>query len=120
MTNEELLKELLVCMYDEFCKGRIIRSLDDIAIIKTIENEKLWDAELERNLKKRSREYGVKVKGKFYSIYGEPLDVIEKGVKVYYIDEKDIHCEDTKMDILNLKKTALESLTNQGLYVFIG
>ena len=120
MTNEELLKELLVCMYDEFCKGRIIRSLDDIAIIKTIENEKLWDAELERNLKKRSREYGVKVNGKFYSIYGEPLDVIEKGVKVYHIDEKDIHREDTKRDILNLKKTALESLTNQGLYVFIG
>lgn len=120
MTKEELLKVLIVCMFDEFYKGRLIRSLDDISIIKTIENEKLWDAELERDLKKRSREYGVKVKGKFYSIYGEPLDVIEKGVKVYYIDEQDIHCEDTKMDILNLKKTALESLTNQGLYVFIG
>lgn len=120
MTNEELLKELLVCMCDEFCKGRLIRSLDDISIIKTIENEKLWDAELERNLKKRSKEYGVKVNGKFYSIYGEPLDVIAKGVKVYHINEEDIHCEDTKRDILNLKKTALESLTNQGLYVFIG
>ena len=120
MTNEELLKELLVCMYDEFCKGRIIRSLDDIAIIKTIENEKLWDAELERNLKKRSKEYGVKVNGKFYSIYGEPLDVIAKGVKVYHINEEEVNCEDTKRDILNLKKTALESLTNQGLYVFIG
>ena len=120
MTKEELLKELIVCMLDELYDGRLIRSLDDISIIKTIENEKLWDAELERNLKKRSREYGVKVKGKFYSIYGEPLDVIEKGVKVYHIDEKDIHREDTKRDILNLKKTALESLTNQGLYVFIG
>jgi hypothetical protein len=120
MTREELLKVLIVCMLDKFCKDKIIRSLDDISIIKTIENEKLWDAELERNLKKRSKEYGVKVNGKFYSIYGEPLDVIEKGVKVYYIDEDDIHCEDTKKDILSLKQTALESLTNQGLYVFIG
>lgn len=120
MTREELLKVLIVCMLDKFCKDKIIRSLDDISIIKTIENEKLWDAELERNLKKRSREYGVKVNGKFYSIYGEPLDVTEKGVKVYYIDEDDIHCEDTKRDILSLKQTALKSLTNQGLYVFIG
>ena len=120
MTREELLKVLIVCMLDKFCKDKIIRSLDDISIIKTIENEKLWDAELERNLKKRSREYGVKVNGKFYSIYGEPLDVIEKGVKVYYIDEDDIHCEDTKRDMLSIKQTALESLTNQGLYVFIG
>ena len=120
MTREELLKVLIVCMLDEFYKDRLIRSLDDISIIKTIENEKLWDAELERNLKKRSREYGVKVKGKFYSIYGEPLDVIAKGVKVYHIDEDDIQCEETKRDILHLKKTALESLTNQGLYVFIG
>lgn len=120
MTREELLKVLIVCMFDEFCKDRLIRSLDDISIIKTIENEKLWDAELERNLKKRSREYGVKVKGKFYSIYGEPLDVIEKGVKVYHIDENDVRCAETKRDILYLKKTALESLTNQGLYVFIG
>lgn len=120
MTREELLKVLIVCMLDKFCKDKIIRSLDDISIIKTIENEKLWDAELERNLKKRSKEYGVKVKGKFYSIYGEPLDVIEKGVKVYHIDENDVRCEETKRDILYLKKTALESLTNQGLYVFIG
>ena len=120
MTREELLKVLIVCMLDKFCKDKIIRSLDDISIIKTIENEKLWDAELERNLKKRSKEYGVKVNGKFYSIYGEPLDVIEKGVKVYHIDENDVRCEETKRDILYLKKTALESLTNQGLYVFIG
>lgn len=52
MTKEELLQELLVCMLDELYDGRLIRSLDDISIIKTIENEKLWDAELERNLKK--------------------------------------------------------------------
>ena len=46
--------------------------------------------------------------------------MIAKGVKVYHIDEDDIQCEETKRDILHLKKTALESLTNQGLYVFIG
>lgn len=120
MTKEELLEELIVCMLCELYGDKFIRSLDDISLIKTIENEKLWDDELERNLKKRSREYGVKVNGKFYSIYGEPLDVIEKGVKVYYINENNIHCEDTKRDILNLKKIALESLTNQGLYVCIG
>ena len=120
MTGKEMLKELIVCMFDEFCKDKLISSLDDISIVKIIETEKLWDAELERNLKKRSREYGVEVNGKFYSVDGELLDVPEKGVKVYRINEKNICREDTKKDLLELKKKAVASLTNQGLYVFIG
>ena len=62
MTREELLKVLIVCMFDEFCKDRLIRSLDDISIIKTIENEKLWDAELERNLKNAPENMALKLR----------------------------------------------------------
>lgn len=120
MKNEELLKELINCAVYEFCGDKIISSLDDISIVKIIEEERLWDNKLERNHKKRSREYGVKVNGSFYSIYGEPIDVVAKGIKVFYIDEKNSSCGCKKQDLMKIKDLALTSLTNRGLYVFIG